>query len=302
MKVAELNNGQTVWTEQFTNFDPATFAAVWHILGLNSGGSSKKGLVADVNEDNNVELTQDRIMLWTLGGIVHGMFDNLIWTLSICACCEAGNRFAFLAGYKKFGTGLLVFFILLIMAVTSLSVVLRGVMEEDDESADVQELKTAGVFDDTIDLRTSSKENYEFLMSYLVELGLEFMVYFPMIGSLLFSGVLFCIRLPQFRGRPYELKQEKKELDEFVAHCSNTHADAIEDEGIHVDAIEDEEIQVDPTQQEDAEHFDMEIYFEKEEGHDLGCPTQETDPVSIYGDGEEQDSEGLLVFRPMGPP
>ena len=42
MKVAELNNGQTVWTEQLTNFDPATFAAVWHILGLNIGGSSKK--------------------------------------------------------------------------------------------------------------------------------------------------------------------------------------------------------------------------------------------------------------------
>ena len=39
---AMLNNGQTVWTEQFTNFDPVTFAAVWHILGLNIGGSSKK--------------------------------------------------------------------------------------------------------------------------------------------------------------------------------------------------------------------------------------------------------------------
>ena len=42
MKVAELNNGQTVWTEQFTNFDPVTFAAAWHILGLNIGGFSKK--------------------------------------------------------------------------------------------------------------------------------------------------------------------------------------------------------------------------------------------------------------------
>ena len=49
MKVAELNNGQTVWTEQFTNFDPVTFAAVWHILGLNIGGSSKKaaGILPD---------------------------------------------------------------------------------------------------------------------------------------------------------------------------------------------------------------------------------------------------------------
>ena len=42
---AMLNNGQTVWTEQFTNFDPVTFAAVWFILGLNIGGSSKKALV-----------------------------------------------------------------------------------------------------------------------------------------------------------------------------------------------------------------------------------------------------------------
>ena len=84
---------------------------------------------------------------------------------------------------------------------------------------------------------------------------------------------------------------EDEEIRVDAIEDKEIHADAIEDEEIHVDAIEDEEIQVDPTQQEDAEHFDMEIYLEKEDGHDLECPTQETDPVSINGDGEEQDSE-----------
>ena len=56
MKVAELNNGQTVWTEQFTNFDPVTFMAVWHILGLNIGGSSKKA--AGISPENRLRICQ----------------------------------------------------------------------------------------------------------------------------------------------------------------------------------------------------------------------------------------------------
>ena len=69
---------------------------------------------------------------------------------------------------------------------------------------------------------------------------------------------------------------EDEEIRVDANEDKEIHADAIEDEEIHVDAIEDEEIQMDPTQQEDAEHFDMGIYLEKEDGHDLECPTQET--------------------------
>ncbi|KAL7566436.1 hypothetical protein ACA910_000916 [Epithemia clementina (nom. ined.)] len=195
-------------------------------------GSNLTGYVVNVNEDNDVEVTKDMVLLWTLGGMVHGMFDNLIWTLSICACCNPGGRFELLSKYKKIGVGLLTFFILIIVAVSSLSVVLRGVMEEEEEPTDVKELKSAGVFDDAIDLTQTNKDNYEFLMSYFVELSLEFAVYFPLIGTILFAGLLAFLRLPQFQGRSYEVELEEHELQKILEHPERyfREADDLEDE------------------------------------------------------------------------
>ena len=242
-------------------------------------GANLTGYVVDVNEDNDVEVTQDIILLWTVGGVVHGMFDNLIWTLSICACCNPGGRFELLAKYKKFGIGLLTFFILLVMAVTSLSVVLRGVMEEDDEAADVKELKTAGVFDDAIDLRTSSKENYEFLMSFFVELALEFAVYFPLIGTLLFSGLFAFLRLPQCKGRNYEMEQEQEELQEVMHHPELYESDVNWEQD---EELEDEPCEMKPDGQTPKSIWD---YFKRQ--------PSDTEQASEAQDVEETTSNGI---------
>ena len=154
------------------------------------------------------------------GGVIHGSFDNIIWTLSICACCDVGAKYERFAKYKRFGVGLLAFFIVLIMALTTLSVVVRGVIEssEEQEDAQVSELKTAGVFDDALDLSTSSKDNYEFMLSFTVELAMAMLVYFPLLGTLFMWGGLGCFRYPTFGGRPYEILEERRELEELFLH------------------------------------------------------------------------------------
>ena len=183
-------------------------------------GSNYTGYVVDVDEDNQVQVTKDIILLWTVGGMLHGAFDNLIWTLSICACCDAGARFEHLAKYKKIGVGLLAFFVLIIMALCTLTVVVRGVIEAGDESGEesteVSEMQSAGVFDDSLDLSQSGKENYEFMMSFSVELALALLVYFPLLGTIFFTGILGCFRVQQLGGRPYEIMEEREELEELM--------------------------------------------------------------------------------------
>jgi len=187
-------------------------------------GSNLTGYVVDVDENNAVQVTPDIIALWTVGGMIHGAFDNLIWTLSICACCDVGAKYEHLAKYKRFGVGLLGFFVVLVMALTTLTVVVRGVIENSEEEPDVSELQSAGIFDDTLDLSTSTKENYEFLMSYTVEMALAMGVYFPLLGTIFFWGVLGCFKYSCMGGRPYELIEERRELEEMMLN-PNEHLD-----------------------------------------------------------------------------
>mmetsp|Transcript_3772 Transcript_3772/g.7732 ORF Transcript_3772/g.7732 Transcript_3772/m.7732 type:complete len:643 (+) Transcript_3772:60-1988(+) len=179
-------------------------------------GSNLTGYVVDVDESNAVQVTPDIIMLWTIGAMIHGAFDNLIWTLSICACCDPGGRFEHLHRYKRFGVGLLVFFVILIMALTTLTVVVRGVIENSEEEPDIAELQSGGVFDDNLDLSTSTKENYEFMMSFTVEMALALLVYFPLLGTIFFWGVLGCFKYPLMGGRPYEMMEERETLQELM--------------------------------------------------------------------------------------
>jgi len=53
-------------------------------------------------------------------------------------------------------------------------------------------------------------QSFDFLIGYLVELGLALFLYFPLIGTILFSGFLGCKTMPFLGGRPRELKREKR--------------------------------------------------------------------------------------------
>ena len=57
-----------------------------------------------------------------------------------------------------------------------------------------------------------SGHQYSFIISYLVELALAYIIYHPIIDTILFSGILTCGRYPILGGRPYEMKLEEKQL------------------------------------------------------------------------------------------
>ena len=60
--------------------------------------------------------------------------------------------------------------------------------------------------------------SFRFLAKYCVELLLAWFVYFPVIGTVMFSGVLGCGRLPVLGGRPRDkrlVEQESREYQRF---------------------------------------------------------------------------------------
>ena len=102
-------------------------------------------------------------------------------------------------------------------ALASFIVVWRASRENYLEAVDVM----GSVDDDTnIYLPTLNEidglDNFAFLTGYGVELALALLLYYPIMGTVLFSGLLGCGRLPMLGGRPREmflerLRQERKE-------------------------------------------------------------------------------------------
>ena len=163
-----------------------------------------------VDEANQVEITDDMIFLWTVGGALHGCFDNLIWTCTVCTCCS----FARLQRYQRYGAGLVTFILLVITAVATLTVVLRVAMENDQQAAaDLQDIQSAGLWDDQVDLTsltmsTNGAQYKEFLIACAAEFWFALWFHYPLVALLLFSGVLNIKgRLPCLGGRPQELRR-----------------------------------------------------------------------------------------------
>ena len=104
-----------------------------HLFNVTSSGE-----VDSVNDVVNVtkahmQITEGVILLWTVGGLLHGVFDLIIWHLSACARCLSGGHFEQCTCFRFYGAQLalvLAFFI----AVTSMALVVkRASMEDKDE-------------------------------------------------------------------------------------------------------------------------------------------------------------------------
>eukprot|EP00977_Amphora_coffeiformis_P010904 scaffold2576_cov175-Amphora_coffeaeformis.AAC.8 len=165
------------------------------------------------DKDSEVAITEGMIMLWTLGGGLHALFDNTVWYLSACVCCLPCHSQESLERFQKYGTIFMVFAVLCIGAVASFIVVLRASVE-DDEEEQVERFESGGITDDQVDLfGFQDKSSFDFLLSYGIELALALFIYYPVVGTVLFSGVLGCGKVPILGGRPYEVMVEKKRIE-----------------------------------------------------------------------------------------
>ena len=165
------------------------------------------------DKDSEIAITEGMIMLWTLGGGLHALFDNTVWYLSACVCCLPCHSQESLERFQKYGTIFMVFAVLGISAVASFVVVLRASLDDGDEQQ-TEPIGSAGITDDKVDLfGYQDKSSFKFLLSYGVELGLALFIYYPVVGTVLFSGVLGCGKVPVLGGRPYEVMMEKKRIE-----------------------------------------------------------------------------------------
>lgn len=156
----------------------------------------------------SIEITSGMVSLWTFGGLLHSFFDLTIWHVAACACCLPGGMCAMCGCCKKLGRYIVVG-VVVVMAALATFVVLWRASRQDYLEA----IGSAGIDDDeNIYIPRFSEidgiNNFSFLLGYCVELALALFVYYPFVGTILFSGVLGCGRLPILGGRPREVRLE----------------------------------------------------------------------------------------------
>jgi hypothetical protein len=187
-----------------------------------------QGIQDFMTNQTQMEITKGMALLWTVGSASHAIFDNVIWYVTACVCCLPGHSLENLQRYKKYGIALVVFTVLCLASVATLVVVLRAALQDEDDAAqDLQDLEDAAGLNTKNSNGTNSnstttnpfaeiedKSDFQFLISYSVEMALALFVYYPIVMTILFSGILGCGRIPVLGGRPYELRLEQMQLRE----------------------------------------------------------------------------------------
>jgi hypothetical protein len=210
--------------------------------GANTNNATISADVSDSSNSNNditngqeIQITEGMIMLWTVGGALHALFDNTIWYVTACVCCLPGRSLQCLGKYRWCGGYVVVPFVVVFTACASFMVVLRATLDSNEQAADLSDLGTAGINDDNIKLgQTDEASAYEFMLGYAVELVLALIVYYPLVGTILFSGVLVCGKIPILGGRPYEVLVQKR-----LAQASNHQPNQIEGSGKAAESLPD---------------------------------------------------------------
>jgi len=165
---------------------------------------------------NRYVITKGMIVLWTLGGIFHSIFDVCIWNIMACACCHPGGRWGdsdMAPRCKDCGSYMLVPVVLGLMALAVCLVLARVTIEADDADGANTEGQDGWDFSDTNVDSVEGVQSFSFLSDYCVELALAWFVWFPVVGTLLFSGILGCNgRLPILGGRPRDKRLIEEEF------------------------------------------------------------------------------------------
>ena len=160
------------------------------------------------SEFQSIEVTRGTAVLWTLGSMSHSMFDLTIWYVSACSCCRPGGVCSTFGCLRHCGSYLVVGVVMIVVAMATLVVVWRAA--EETRTQYEEEKEELALDDDAYpawgEIRGVS--SFSFLVNYAVEVCLAMMLYFPLFGTILFSGILGCGRLPMLGGRPYEVRKE----------------------------------------------------------------------------------------------
>lgn len=161
---------------------------------------------------SHVSVTNHQVFLWTVGGAIHCIFDLSVWYISACACCHVGGTMESCGGLRWIGSYVVFAVVLVSAAAASLAVLVRATLDANDNDVKLEELKSAGVYDDMIQFKDiKGASDFHFLLSWVIEVSLALFVYNPIIGTILFTGVCGCGGLlPFMGGRPREMEMAQR--------------------------------------------------------------------------------------------
>jgi len=159
------------------------------------GGSTTDGDIADIQQ---LEITYGVITLWTLGGMLHSIFDISLWYISACSCFLPGGLFGRRKRLHNIGSYCVISIVAVLVAITTSVVVLRATFEA----------KVRAELDSENNDDMYAIQSYNFVLGYLIELLLAYCVHYPLVATIFFSGILSCGFLPFLGGRPAEVREE----------------------------------------------------------------------------------------------
>jgi len=166
-------------------------------------------VVALITTDSGTQyvLTTGMLLVWTIGGGVHSFFNLLMWHIAACACCQRGGVFESYACCPSFGTYVVRFFVACCVGFCGIIVYLRiAINEQENNANDFEEGTNDPGIDTVLDDQVYLGSEFMFVTTYLIEITLALFVYYPIGGTILFSGILACgFMIPVLGGRPYDV-------------------------------------------------------------------------------------------------
>lgn len=103
------------------------------------------------------------------------------------------------------------------MGIAAVAVMRRASGQEGNiDYSSGQESETSNPWKDSLIWNgVGGAQSFSFLSKYAIELSLTWFVYFPLVGTIIFSGILGCGgRLPVLGGRPRDIRLYEKRMEE----------------------------------------------------------------------------------------
>jgi hypothetical protein len=156
-------------------------------------------------------VTKGMVFLWTIGAILHSVYDLVVWNVMSCACCHPGGKWGdapYAKKVKDCGSFIMIPVVLCLVGIATVAVMRRATGADATDQYNNGESAANPIWEDSmLWSEIDGAQSFSFLSKYAIELALTWFVWFPIVGTVVFSGVLGCGgRLPVLGGRPRDIK------------------------------------------------------------------------------------------------
>jgi hypothetical protein len=164
---------------------------------------------------DTLEITYEAVILWTFGGFIHSLLDLGMWHLNACACCLQSSC-------AKAGPYISIAVAAMLTASSTFAILWRA-----DYENDIKGNTNATAYQDEEKLFTDQIEHgynfssFQFLWNYYVELLSVWVLHFPIVGTVFFSGALYGVGWGCIGGRPKEIRRQQQEELRKMNHANN---------------------------------------------------------------------------------